>query len=374
MATKAMGMGMGTPLTLPAQPAPGVPFQPAGGNQAAGIAAGLPFGAMGANATLPHDLASLGTHYANAYNSALAVNSSNYTNILAGYQQTRAQQVAAQDAIAGGYTGLYNDVIGQLGQQGAGQRAMINRDYAAQLGRQSQQLIDRGLGNSTIQSSVERGLEFDRALAGNQLNEQVARQYADYASRLGLAGLDYRDRANMQNTQLAGRQMDWMNSVMAPYPDAGVYAQLAQQYGMAEEAKRNREQMAAGGGRQTMPAGMSGGLSGVYGTHFPRGFSGGEAGGAVQVGGGGGGYGNVAGGIGAYVNPGQNFGGGYDYGYTASAPAAAPSYDVSGVPVGGAAVGAAGGGYAAEDLSALYGVPGVGSAVAGADFLYDPLY
>lgn len=314
-----MGMGMGTPYTLPATPAPAAPYLAPGGNQAAGIAGALPFGAMGANATLPTDLASLGTHYANAYNSALAMNSSNYTNILAGYQQTRAQQTAAQDAIAGGYTGLYNDVLGQLQGQGSSQREMINRDYAANLGRTSQQLIDRGLGNSTIQSSVNRGFEFDRALAGNALNEQVARQYADYASRLGQAGLDYRDRANMQNTQLAQNQLGWMNSVSAPYPDAGVYSQLAYQYGQAQEARENRDAFGRGGSRGNPPP-MSGGVSGVYGNHFPRGFSGGEGGGYVQLGGGGGGgYGNVAGGIGSYINPGQ------DYGYAGGGAGTTPS-------------------------------------------------
>lgn len=307
----AQGMGIGNPYTLPAQPTPAAPFQPQQGQS--GIAGALPFDAMGANATLPTDLNSLGAHYGSAYRSALAMNSSNYTNILAGYQQTLAQQTKAQDAIAGGYTGLYNDVLGQLGTQGQSQREQINRDYAANLGRGSQQLIDRGLGNSTVQSAVERGLEKDRAFAGNALNEQVARQNADYMSRLGVQGLQYRDAANMQNTQLAGRQLDWMNSVNAPYPDAGMYSMLAQQYGMAQEARDNRDQFSKGGGRMTNPAGVGGGVGGVYGRHFSDSLSDGGAGGYVQLGGGGGGggYGNLAGGIGSYISPGQDFGGGY---------------------------------------------------------------
>lgn len=374
-------MAIGMALSLPGRPAPGAPFQaPAAGAvpQAAGIAGALPFGGMAANATMPTDLASLGSHYANAYTSALGMNTSNYTNILAGYQQTRAQQTAAQDAIAGGYTQLYNDVLGQLDSQGSTQRTNINRDYAANLGRTSQQLIDRGLGNSTIQSSVNRGFEYDRALAGNALNEQVARQYADYASRLGTAGLQYRDQANMQNTQLAQNQLGWMNSVMAPYPDAGMYSQLAQQYGMAQEAARNREELR--NNRPPLGAPVGATLSGSYGTHFPKGFAGGEGGGYVQLGGGGGGgggYGNVAGGIGQYLGLSGTYGGGGGAGYVAPGgydrPAVQPGYDMPISP------------YEYDPAAAAYGKGGgAGYADAGAyqagpyldtDALaYDPLY
>ncbi len=294
-------------LTLPSQPQPAAPFAPQ--QPQSGIAGGLPFGSMGQNASMPTDLASLGTHYASAYNSALAMNSSNYTNILAGYQQTLGQQTKAQDAIAGGYTDLYNNVLGQLGNQGQTQRNQINRDYASGLGRAGQQLIDRGLGNSTVQSSVNRGFEADRAMAGNALNEQVARQYADYASRLGTAGLDYRNQANMQNTGQSNRQLDWMNSVNSPYPDAGMYSQLAMQFGMADEAAKNRDAFNRGNGRISGPP-MGGGMGGFYGNHFQKGFAGGEGGSGVQLGGGGGGGGGANGidgrqaiGLGAYYTP-----------------------------------------------------------------------
>lgn len=274
------------------------------------ISGSLPFAQMGNNVSFPTDLGSLGSHYASAYNNALAMNSSNYSNILAGYQQTMAGQTSAQDAIKAGYTGLYNDVLGGLANQGQTQREQINRDYAAHLGQQSQQLIDRGLGNSTVQSSVARGLGLDQAFAGNALEEQVARQRADYASRLGLSGLDYANTANMQNTAQANNQLGWMNSVMSPYPDANMYSQLAQQYGMTAEAAKWRDQLTRNRYPGNPPAGST--LSGVYGTHFPTGFSGGEPGGGVQLGagsgGGGGGFGNVAGGIGAYISPGQNLG------------------------------------------------------------------
>ncbi len=279
-------------LSLPAQPVPASPFMGGGGGRAP-IAGNLPFDRMATANFLPTDLASLGRHATETYSNALAMQSSNYSNIIAGYGQTMAQQTSAQDAIAGGYTNLYNDVLGQLGNQGDAQRSMINRDYAANVGRSSQQLIDRGLGNSTVQSSVNRGFEFDRALAGNALNEQVGRQYADYASRLGQAGLDYRDRANMQNTGQSNRQLDWMNSVNSPYPDAGMYSQLAMQYGQADEARRNREAFAAGGG-PAWGGGAGGTRSGTYGNHFQKGFSGGEGGGYVQLGGGGGGGGYVS--------------------------------------------------------------------------------
>lgn len=285
--------------TPTAPPTMSAPAQVGGGQ----IGGSLPFGQMGATNTLPTDPASLASHYGAAYNSALAMNSSNYSNILAGYQQTMAQQQTAQGAIGAGYTGLYNNVLGQLAGQGQEQRQQINSDYAAGLGAQSQQLINRGLGNTTVQSAVQRGLAFDQARAGNALSEQLGRQNADYMTNIGGQGLQFQNQANMQNTQLAQNQLGWMNSVNAPYPDAGIYAQLAQQYGATAEANKQRNQLGRNG-YPGQPA-MGGTLSGQYGTHFPNDFRGGNGAAPVQLGGGGGGYGS---GLPPGFNPGQGQG------------------------------------------------------------------
>jgi hypothetical protein len=215
-------------------------------------------------------MAGLGAEYTASYNTALKQNQSMYDSILAGYKGTQARQMSAQEAIKGGYTGLYNDVLGQLAGQGQEQRQQINDDYATAVGKGTQSLIDRGLGNSTIMSSVARGAEFDRARAGNDLSERLGRQNADYMSRLGLSALDYSNAANQQNTNLDLNQYNWMNTVTAKYPDANLYARLAEQQGMADEAARMRDEMRGGYAGNPPPSGT---VSGTYGSP-PRGGGG----------------------------------------------------------------------------------------------------
>lgn len=174
-----------------------------------------------------------GKDYASAYQSALQMNSTNYNNILSGFQQTAAQNQAAQQGVQAGYGQLSNDVLGGIQNMDASQRQAINDQYAQQRGRTSQQLINRGLGNSTVQQSVDRGLVLDREKANVALTGQTQGINAQYRSQLGLAGLDYAGRAASQNTAQANQQLQWMNSVNAAYPNASAYAQMAMAKGQS---------------------------------------------------------------------------------------------------------------------------------------------
>lgn len=187
---------------------------------------------------------SLGTNYANAYNSALSMNQALYQNILGGYQDTLSSQTTAQDAIQRGYSDLYNNVLGQINQVGGARQQAINDQYAANSGQATQGLISRGLGNSTVTQSVQRGIEADRQKANLALSDDLAQMRAGYMSQLGQAGLQFGERAYGQNTALNQNQLNWMNSVSAPYPEAGQYAALAQQYGAYDQANQDRAQAA----------------------------------------------------------------------------------------------------------------------------------
>ncbi len=199
----------------------------------------LPWGGGGAAAMQPGG-------YEAAYNSSLAQNQSNYNNILAGYQKTLASQTSAQQAIQAGYSNLYNQVQEKIAGQGATRAADIRADAAQKLGSGTQGLINRGLGNTTVLDSVGRGIGFDeqRNLTAN--SESTAKLQADSMSQLGLAGLSYQDYANRQNTGLIQDQLGWMNSVNAAYPNAGMYAQLAQQRGMSDQQGQNAGQFGGG--------------------------------------------------------------------------------------------------------------------------------
>lgn len=209
----------------------------------------LPWGAGGGNMFqgLSGDpattLANLGTNYQNAYNSSLAQNQSNYNNILAGYQQTAQNQTAGQQATQAGYGQLSHDVLAGISGIGSDQQALLARQFQQQRGNAMQGLINSGLGNSTVTSSVNRGIGLDEGLAGNNLANAIAQTKAGYQSNLGLAGLGYQGQSVRDNTGLAVNQLNWMNSVNAGYPDANQYGQLAQQAGAAIQSNANRAQI-----------------------------------------------------------------------------------------------------------------------------------
>lgn len=222
-----------------------LPF-PAGGNPYAGAAQG--------------GTAGIAAQYGQTYNSALQQNIANYQNILQGYQQTMGNQVTAQGAIGKGYNDLYNNVLQGIQDVGASQKQAISDSYAQQQGQASQSLISRGLGNTTVQDSVNRGLSLDKNKADIALSNQMAQLTAGYQSQLGLSGLNYQNQAAMQNTALGANQLGWMNSVTSNYPDAGLYNQLFAAQGQATQADKDRAAMqAAAQQRNVVPGGSFGG-------------------------------------------------------------------------------------------------------------------
>lgn len=182
----------------------------------------------------------LGSAYQSAYNSALAQNQANYSNILKGYMQTLQGQQTAQQAIGSGYSQLYNNVLKGIQGVGKSQAQAIADAYAQQSGASQQDLINRGLGNSTVLSSVQRGLQADKTKADTALANQIAQLTAGYQSQLGGQGLAYAAQSAAANTAQQNRQLDWMNSVQSPYPDSRMYAALLQQQGMIDQANRDR--------------------------------------------------------------------------------------------------------------------------------------
>lgn len=169
---------------------------------------GLPFGAMqGAGQfDFSGNPASLGANYQNAYQGALGFNSALGNQINQGYGQ------------------LSNNVQNTIQGMGSSQQQAINDQYAQQSGQAMQGLINSGLGNSTVTSSVQRGIDLDKAKAGNNLANQMAGLSAGYQSQIG------------------GQQLGFLNSIQAPYPNAALYGQLAQQWGAAQQSNANRAQ------------------------------------------------------------------------------------------------------------------------------------
>lgn len=172
-----------------------------------------------------------GGAYGTAYQEALRLNQQNYSNILMGYQQTMNAQIAAQNRVTEGYAGLKSDVLSRISGTDAAERNRIADSYAQQIGTANQSLINRGLGNTTVQSAVTRGFTLDKAKADIEAQNRFAQTMAGYESSIGLAGLGYQGQAIGQNTNLANQQLQWMNSVQAPYPDARAYLAAEQAQG-----------------------------------------------------------------------------------------------------------------------------------------------
>jgi hypothetical protein len=375
----------------PAAPAaPAAAASPAAGYGVIGGA--LPFGTGGANMFqgLQGDpataMANLGQNYATAYGDALAMNQQNYGNILAGYQQTGQSQQAAYGAAGGalgqslfetaqGYGTLGANVAGTLTGAEASRRQDITDAYAAQRGSAQQSLASRGLGNTTVTDSVLGGIGLDEQKAQSNLANQFATTRAGYQSQIGQAGLGFRGNAaqavagqanlaTAANTGLAQNQLGFQERVNAGYPNAGMYGQLAQQFGAIGQANADRAQIAALAARRFPTSGTPPQIGAQYvpaGGGFPTPNPG--YGGAAGYAGGGG----VPGGMGYGVDPRIAQLGGWSGGYTVPGASTFPQeqahatydpLDASLGAYGGAPYGDASYGGNFQDLSATVG-PGV---------------
>ncbi len=166
------------------------------------------------------------------YRGMLKQSQDQYSKILAGYQNALAGQQRRSQRVAQGYNKLENRVLGNLAGSGTARSQEIADFYTAQAGQQNQNLISRGLGNTTVASSVGRGLAYDQSKAQTDLSNRLSNQYAQYQSNIGLAGLNYRGDANQQRTGLMGAQLgyqgDWQKSLLgAGLTAAGMQNQYA---------------------------------------------------------------------------------------------------------------------------------------------------
>lgn len=307
--------------------APSMGYGPIGGT--------LPWGSGGGSALQglngSNPLGALASNYASGYGSALAQNQAMYGNIMAGYQGLTASQQNAQNDVNSGWTGLQNQVSGLLSTQGQNQAQQIQNQFTASGGALQQSDVNRGLGNTTVADSEQRGNNTAAALALNNNSQNYAGLMANSMSQLGSAGLNQQANAYAQNTALGLNQLGFMNSMSAPYPNAGLYAGLAQQYG-------NRGQQGV----------LNTGGNGAQGLgYMPTAAPGGYDSGTAMTGGSG-----IGGGFGSWAGTGAG-------GSSWNTPSAA-----YGGNVGAYGSGPAMGGYAAGTGASTL-MQGIGSALSG---------
>ena len=184
--------------------------------------------------------AQLGNLYQQQYGAALDMNRGLFDASQTGYENLRSSVDQQYQDVLGGYQSLYGDVLGRIAGTNSSNIMDINTNAAAQSGAASQQMVSRGLGNSTVQQNMQRAIALDRARAVTDSENRFAQLGANYASQIGGDRLRSQQQGIGLGAQLGQAQLGMLERVNAGYPDAGMYGSLAQMYGSQAEADKNR--------------------------------------------------------------------------------------------------------------------------------------
>lgn len=167
--------------------------------------------------------------FSQSYKNALAANTQLYAQALSGYQQVLGAQEARHQDLAKRYTALGQQVQGYLGAAESAESERLAKQYA-QFGEQARMdAVNAGLGNWTVGTALQAGVQEQQAAASRQLAGQFADRRAGYASQLGLAGLGFEAQAGSERDAMSQAGLQFMSSWRQDTPDPLGYAQLAQQ-------------------------------------------------------------------------------------------------------------------------------------------------
>jgi hypothetical protein len=136
------------------------------------------------------------------YNQLLGLNQQHYQNVLGAYQGAQGNLAQNLPSISQGYGDIENQVMGTLGQGralggnnwGVAQPAAtaIGKAFTQAMGNSSQQMVNAGLGNTTVTANLQNMNAQNAGNAYASLGSQLAQTAAGYQSQLGLAGLGQR--------------------------------------------------------------------------------------------------------------------------------------------------------------------------------------
>jgi hypothetical protein len=184
------------------------------------------------------------------YSSVINNMTNAYNKTVQGYQTTLAQQQQAQQGVMQGYNSLQANVLGGLeGSSKAASQAVADQ-YAQQSGQAALGLTSRGLGNTTVANSVQRGIGLDEAKAQTNVANTYANTAAGYQTQVGLAGLGYAGNALNANMNFAGQGLQYQGQGAAQIGQlaqgfAGYENQAAmQQAALAQQQNLQNQQLA----------------------------------------------------------------------------------------------------------------------------------
>jgi len=200
-------------------------------------------------------MANLGPLYQSQYAAALGMNQALHQGVQTGYDSLRQSVDDIYGNIYKNYDSLYGDVLGRIAGTNTSNIRDIEANARAQSAASQQSLINRGLGNTTILNSANRGINSDRQREITRSNEQFAQLGAGYANQIGQNRIGAQQSKAQMMAGLGTQQLGALERVNAGYPDAGMYGQLAQMYGASAEADKNRQQLQRGMAQVPMASG-----------------------------------------------------------------------------------------------------------------------
>lgn len=180
------------------QPAP-APSTPAASQPPAPAApAGNP---VSGSMQSPETLSQLAGEYQQQMDRANQANEDRYQELVQGYTDRYQRAFGTPEGEDGTPA-----VPGYFDNLGRYESERIDRQYDRQQGSAEQNLISRGLGNTTVRPNVQRGIELDRARAQGELGERLTMQRAQMDANLSgdlLAMMERRTDAAPDYGQLA---------------------------------------------------------------------------------------------------------------------------------------------------------------------------
>lgn len=156
------------------------------------------------------------------------------------------------DGMDADYTAHETTVDGLFNDYGTAQRAEVDRKFDAKSSAQEADLIRRGLRNTTTWNAVDAGIERERAIADNELEDSILERKQKHEDRLYTLRVDLdkgilaaRDRLQSQIQDQDVQRLDMRNRIMQAlmnfmerrtdsYPDLGALNQLVTQLGASQ--------------------------------------------------------------------------------------------------------------------------------------------
>ncbi len=167
------------------------------------------------------------------YNQLMGLNQQNYQNILSGYQTAQQQLAQGLGQVYSGYGTVESNVMRMLGVDGGGWGVAtpgansIRQQATAAQGATQQNMINAGLGNSTVLASMTNQNALQTNQAYGELSSKLAGLSAGYETQIGLA----RQNAMLQGTGMQANLATNYLSDLSHYQFSNTAGPLTGQFG-----------------------------------------------------------------------------------------------------------------------------------------------